>query len=135
MHVHYPQFSLKWSWFLWLIWTAMLCYLLLWPSEGTAIRQISLFFGGEDITDAFGHLILVFVETNLVYSLLIHYFPQPRAMLYSLCGTLVFAFMLETAQYYIPGRGAALIDFVANASGVGLFILVFRGLKRLTLSL
>jgi len=129
--MHYPQFSLKWSWFLWLIWTVMVFYLLLWPSKGTAIRTISLFFGGGDITDAFGHLVIIFIETNLVYSLLRHYHPEEKAIRYSFLGTLLVALLLETAQLYIPGRGAALIDYGANTLGVSLFIPVFHLFKTL----
>ena len=103
----------------------MLCYLLLWPSEGTPIRKISDFFGGDDIHDAMGHVVLIFVETNLGYMLLRHYLPQGQAIRRSLIATLVFALLIETLQQCIPGRGAALIDYGANMLGVILFIPVF----------
>ena len=65
----------------------MFSYLMLWPSEGTAVRKISDFFGGDDIHDAMGHLVLIFVETNLGYMLLRHYLPQGLAVRRSLLAT------------------------------------------------
>lgn len=108
----------------------MVSYLLLWPSEGTAVRRISLFFGGSDLSDALGHIVLIFVETNLSFILLRHYHPQDIAARYAVRGTLVFALFLETAQFFIPGRGAALIDFAANALGVSLFSVLARLLQK-----
>jgi VanZ family protein len=111
-------------------WTAMLIYLLLWPSEGTPIRQISLFFGGDDVTDAMGHLFLIFIETNLSYSLLRHYLPEEQALYRCLLLMLLFGIITESLQLFIPGRGAALIDYGANALGVALFIPIFYLTKR-----
>jgi hypothetical protein len=130
MRFRYPNFPLEWAWFLWMSWTVMLIYLLLWPSEGTPIRQISLFFGGDDITDAMGHLFLIFVETNLSYSLLRHYLPEEQALYRCLLLMLLFGIVTESLQLFIPGRGAALIDYGANALGVGLFIPIFYLSKR-----
>jgi VanZ family protein len=130
MRLRYPNFPLQWAWFLWISWTVMLSYLLLWPSEGTPVRQISLFFGGDDVTDAIGHLILVFVETNLTYSVLRHYIPQEQAFRRTLLMMLLFGFITESLQLFIPGRGAALIDYGANALGVGMLIPVFYLSKR-----
>jgi hypothetical protein len=120
----YPQLPLKWSWFSWLAWTIMLCYLLLWPSEGTSVGQISLFFGGSELTDAVGHFVLIFVESNFGFSLLRHYYAQEAAIRYSTFGSLFFALTLETLQMLIPGRGASLLDYAANSLGVYLFFLV-----------
>jgi len=106
------------------LWTMMLMYLLLWPSEGTAVMRISLFFGGTELSDAMGHIILIFIETNLSFNLLLHYFSKQRAIHYAFWCTLIFALTLETLQMFIPGRGASLIDYGANALGVTLAVIV-----------
>ena len=104
----------------------MLCYLLLWPSDGTAVRDISVFFGGTELSDALGHVILMFVEASLCFSLLRHYAPKEKARIYAAVASISFAFLLETAQFFIPSRGAALIDFGANSLGVILAIWLTR---------
>ena len=117
---------------LWLLaglWTALTGYLLLWPSEGSSVEEVSSFFGGSDLTDALGHVALIFVETALLYGLFRYYAPR-RAAGYALGSALVLGLILETAQNWIPGRGAGLYDLGANWAGaVMLMVVVSRASK------
>jgi hypothetical protein len=114
------------SWLLWALWTILLCFLFLAPSEGTAVRDISLFFGGSELTDAIGHVVMIFVETALLYNVLRHYKRNDTALQYAVGVTLVFGLCAELAQHWIPSRGASLIDVCAAFIGVVLFAFVIR---------
>jgi VanZ family protein len=130
MIVQHPKFSLLWSWTLWLIWTSLLLYLQLSPSKGTGVSNISLFFGGTEITDAMGHVILFFVESALSFNLLRRYKPDKLAKPLSFWTLLILGFSLESLQVFVPSRGVSLLDYVANLSGVFLFFLVLSILEK-----
>jgi hypothetical protein len=83
----------------------VLIYLLLLPSEGSAVRQISLFFGGSDLCDALGHIVLIFVETNLSFSLLKHYHPQDYAARYAFAVRLCLPYFLRQPNFLFWGAG------------------------------
>jgi hypothetical protein len=121
-----PLASIAVRWVLMGLWTALFCYLLLWPSEGTAVHDVSVAFGGTDWTDAAGHVVLAFVETALIYSLLCHYIPARRVFLYTLGGALALGLVLELAQHWVPARGVTLMDLSANWLGTGMSVLVLR---------
>lgn len=115
------------SWLAWAGWTILLCLLFLSPGDGT-VRNISSFFGGTEITDAIGHILLLFVDTALLYHTLRYYFLNDRALRIATIGTLIFGLCAEMAQLMIPTRGASLIDLLAAFVGVGLcFMFVRRG--------
>ena len=110
------------SWLLWASWTILLCFLFLSPSEGTAVRDISQFFGGSELTDAIGHVVMIFVETALLYNVFRYYVGNDTALRYTVSLTLVFGLCAELVQIWIPSRGASLIDICAAFLGVGLFV-------------
>jgi VanZ family protein len=118
--------SIRTRWLLAGLWTALVCYLLLWPSAGTPVHDVSAFFGGTDLTDAAGHCLLAFVETLLLYGVLCHYWAARRALLWTLASALALGLALELAQNWTPTRGATLMDIGANWLGVGLSGLVSR---------
>jgi len=120
---------------LWLLaglWTVLTCYLLLWPSEGTSVENVSSFFGGSDLTDSLGHVVLAFVETALLYGLFRHYVPR-RASVYTLGSALMLGLLLELAQNWIPARGANLFDLSANWAGAVMLVVVVSRTSRLEL--
>lgn len=111
-------------------WTLLLCYLLLAPSEGSGVKEVSGTFGGTDLTDAVGHVALLLVETFLVFILARHYVPEQRAATIAVVWALGLGTALELAQLWIPARGAALLDVAANWCGAGLFVVLRRYLPR-----
>lgn len=110
-------------WMLWLGWTLLLCFLMLSPSDGT-VHTVSSWFGGTEITDAIGHVILVSVDCVLFYGVLVRYLSAKNSLIVAGIVTLVFAIMLELAQTFIPSRGASLIDIIAAFVGVGCGLLI-----------
>lgn len=108
----------------------MLLYLQLSPSQGTGVRDISLFFGGTEITDAMGHIVLFFVESALSFNLLRHYKPDKLAKPLSFWAMLVLGFSLESLQVFVPSRGVSLLDYTANLSGIFLFFLALSMLEK-----
>ena len=53
------------AWALTSVWSILLCFLVLTPSRGTAIHDISVLFGGSKWTDALGHTVLFAIQTCL----------------------------------------------------------------------
>jgi hypothetical protein len=121
-----PFSSVAVHWLLAGLWTVLICYLLLWPSEGTAVHDVSAFFGGTDLTDAVGHFVLAFIETSLLYCVLCHYMPARRALSWTLGSALVLGLALELAQNWIPARGVTLLDLGANWLGVGMSVSISK---------
>lgn len=107
-------------------WTLVLGYLLLWPSDGTTVEDVSGTFGGSDLTDAAGHVVLFLVESAVLHNLLRHYLAPRRALYAALGGALLLGLALEAAQHWIPARGFALLDLGANWSGAAIFAFVYR---------
>jgi VanZ family protein len=115
--------SITVRWLMFGLWTVLVFYLLLWPSNGTPVHDVSSFFGGTELTDAGGHVVLAFVEALLLYRVLCYYMPVQRATLWTLGCTLLLGLALESAQYWIPSRGATLLDLGANWLGVGISVI------------
>lgn len=113
-------------WLLWVLWSILMCLLVLTPSKGTAVTDISRFFGGSEFTDAIGHVVLIFVDTALLYNALRHYILDENALRYATGVTLIFGLCAEFAQIWVPSRGTSLIDVGAAFFGVGLFAFVMK---------
>ena len=114
---------------MWLTWTFLLCILMLSPSDGT-VRDISLLFGGLEITDAVGHVILIGIECMLLYQVMVLYLSDRLAQKLAVVSTLIFGIILEVSQLWIPSRGASLIDIIAAFVGVGLaYMIIMRWSK------
>lgn len=116
------------AWVLWLGWTGLLCFLFLSPSKGT-VRNISSFFGGTEITDAIGHIILIGIDCLLLYILARHYQAEKLSQRLAFIITLIIGLLLETAQIWIPSRGASLIDIIAAIIGVSVAGLLINRCK------
>lgn len=105
-------------WGIALAWTALTVFLMLSPGEQSAAEDLSRFFGGTDLTDALGHVILFGVLTMLWRWALAGSHPHRRAMWMAVVIGLTVGIATELAQFFIPHRGVALIDLVANGIGV-----------------
>lgn len=111
-------------WLATLGWTMLVGYLLLWPGEGTPVKTISQFFGGTDITDAIGHFFMFLIEATLIARLAASYLSSKDARKLALVMALSYGLLLETAQLWLPARGFAILDVLANLSGAAVYPLV-----------
>lgn len=114
---------------MWTGWTLLLCFLLLSPSDGT-VETISGLFGGTEITDAIGHVIMMGVECVLMYLVMKHYLSDPLSRKLALICTLMFGIFLELAQLWIPSRGTSVIDIIAAFVGVSCAYLMITKLTQ-----
>lgn len=105
-------------------WTVLLGVLMLSPGKATFAEDVSRAFGGTDLTDAIGHVILTAVETALVFNALRLMLPLWTALGAAAVFTAILGVLLELAQLYIPYRGVSVLDFSANALGVVLCVAV-----------
>ena len=105
-------------WALALGWTALVCLLMLLPGEDSVAEDTSGFFGGTDLTDAAGHVLLFGALAILWYAALTCSLAPSAAFWRALGLAAVLGVLLETGQSLVPDRGMSLLDFSANALGV-----------------
>ena len=102
-----------------LAWLAGILVLTLTPGDSRSlVGRTSAFFGGSDLTDAAGHVVLFGVLTLLLYWAVRVFWEPQRALIVAVgCGLLV-GMLTELAQMGIPDRGFALLDLISNWLGV-----------------
>ena len=116
-------------WILTLVWTALAMKLMLSPSgDGTSVSWVSGLFGGTETTDAIGHIIINTIFTWLWSWTISLYATTVKMTRIILIGGIIWCFGAELTQFFIPERGASLIDLVANIFGVLIGLMIFRGL-------
>lgn len=116
-------------WALALTWTIIALSLMLSPAgDGTTVSEVSESFGGTEITDAMGHVILNTVLALLWCWTISLYIPKARTIrLLSIAGPL-WGFGTELSQHFVPGRGTSLLDLTANTLGIVIGLAVYRWL-------
>ena len=107
------------AWFLCISWLALLGILLLSPGTGI-ISWISDLFGGSEITDAVGHVVMMTVNCLLIYGVLCRYKPAKQAQVIAIVLVIVVGLTLELGQLWVPFRTLSLIDILAVFIGVGI---------------
>ena len=107
------------AWFLCFSWLGLLGILLLSPGTGI-ISQISGLFGGSEVTDAMGHIIMMTVNCLLIYGVLSRYRPAKQAQIIAMVLVIILGLALELAQFWIPFRSVSLIDILSVFIGVGI---------------
>ena len=95
-------------------------YLMVWPSRGTPVGWVSRLFGGTELTDAAGHVILISILVWLWYQTLRKSVRPTWALATVVAIGLGLGVVTELIQTFIPSRGASLLDLLANTLGVGL---------------
>jgi VanZ family protein len=106
-------------WMLTLTWTAIDMILMLSPgSKGSVAGETSGLFGGTDITDAIGHVILKAILVLLWCWMLSHYTSLENFIRWVAIGGLTWAVVAELAQFFVPDRGVSVLDLAANILGV-----------------
>jgi hypothetical protein len=110
-----------------LAWTVLILMLTLLPGEkGSIVGRTSAFFGGTDLSDAMGHVVLFGVLSLLSYRAARIGLSPRAALLLTLAVALALGAVSELLQIYVPERGATLIDIAANWLGVMGFALWAR---------
>jgi len=99
-------------------WLALVEFLMLAPGEGTPVEDVSRAFGGTDLTDALGHVVLFGVLIALLAHALGFHVVPGRALSLAVGSAFVLGAALELAQLAAVERGATLLDVAANWLGV-----------------
>lgn len=108
-------------------WTGLILLLTLLPGEkGSLVGRTSAFFGGTDLSDAVGHVVLFGVLSLLSYRAARICLSRRPALLLTLAITLGLGAVSEILQLYVPERGATLFDIAANWIGVTGFAMWVR---------
>ena len=101
-------------------WTALVLFLMVSPGEDTAADELSGFFGGSELSDAVGHVVLFAVLTVLWQRALRRHTTYRRALAVAVAIGLLIGVATEIAQLYIPHRGGGAVDILADSIGVAL---------------
>jgi len=105
-------------WALTLIWTAITAKLMLSPSgDGTTVSWVSKLFGGTETTDAVGHVIINAILAFLWCWTISLYAATAKTTRLVLVGGLIWCFVGEMSQHFVPERGTSLLDLAANILG------------------
>jgi len=99
-----------------LIWTGLVLFLMLSPGKDSTADALSRSFGGTDLTDSLGHVVLYGVLTILWDGALQAERPDGHRL--ALMVGLALGLLGECLQVFVPYRGVALLDFAANLTGV-----------------
>lgn len=114
-------------WILTLAWTAITVSLMLSPSgDGTTVSWVSKLFGGTEVTDAVGHIIINAILALLWCWTISLYTTTVKMTRIVLFGGIIWCFGAELSQFFVPGRGASLLDLVANIVGVLIGLMIYR---------
>lgn len=113
-------------WSVALAWTGMTVFLMLSPGEESAAEDLSRFFGGTDVTDALGHILLFGVLTALWRWALLNRLPLQQTLGVAVAVGLALGTTTELAQFCVPHRGVVLIDLLANWIGSLAVVLALR---------
>jgi VanZ family protein len=114
-------------WVLTLAWTAVAGSLMVSPgNNGSTVDDISNLFGGTEITDAIGHIIITTILALLWCWTISLYTSAPRTTRLILVGGIVWSFGAELSQHFVPERGISLLDLSANLLGVLIGIAAYR---------
>ncbi len=106
-------------WTLTLTWTAIAVSLMLSPSgNGTTVSSVSKLFGGTETTDAIGHVIINAILAFLWCWAISLYASATKTTRLILIGGIIWCFVAELSQYFVPERGTSLLDLGANIFGV-----------------
>jgi glycopeptide antibiotics resistance protein len=116
-------------WALTLAWTAIDASIMLSPgNSGTTVSWLSKSFGGTEITDAVGHIIINTLLALLWCWTLHSYFSDNRTTRLILAGGIVWCVGAELLQYFVPERGVSLLDIGANVLGIFIGLTAYRWL-------
>jgi len=123
-------------WALTLVWTAIAAVLMVSPgNNGSTVDDVSNLFGGTELTDAIGHVIITAILAVFWCWTINLYTISTKTTRSILIGGIVWSFGAELSQYFVPERGTSLLDLAANILGVLIGIAAWRQLHSWILSL
>ncbi|MCC7450449.1 MAG: VanZ family protein [Anaerolineae bacterium] len=108
------------------LWTLIVLILTMLPGDAAVVGNASKAFGGTDVSDAVGHVLLAGILTLLYYAVAVLRRESHSALWIAAAGALILTTATELTQSFIPHRGASLLDLIANWLGVCSFILWMR---------
>jgi hypothetical protein len=124
-HTYFQSAIVRWT--LTLAWTALTAALMLMPgNEGGTVAETSALFGGTEITDAIGHVIINAILALLWYWTISLYASPAKTTRLILIGGIVWCFVAELSQFFVPERGTSLLDLAANVLGVLIGLVAYR---------
>jgi len=107
--------------------------LLLSPGTGI-VSLVSDFFGGSEISDGIGHVIIMTVNFLLFYTILCQYKPAKQAQMIVTVFVIMTGLSLELGQFFVPSRSVSLIDILAVFIGVSIATVIINLPIRLNLT-
>lgn len=114
-------------WTLTLIWTVIAATLMLSPgNDGSTVAKTSALFGNTETTDAIGHVIINAILAFLWCWTLDLYANTQKTTRLILIGGLIWCFVGELSQFFVPERGTSLLDLGANILGVVIGLTGYR---------
>jgi VanZ family protein len=102
-------------------WTGLIGLLTLTPGNSTLVVTSSNLLGGSDLTDGLGHTFL-FALMGFLYFRAFYPNAAYRQALIAATGVgVIMALGTETAQLWVPNRGATIFDVLMNMLGMSCF--------------
>jgi VanZ family protein len=96
------------------------------PSDSLGVADLSRLFGGTELTDAIGHVILFSVLTFAWYFAIRYRWNARTAFIIAVAVVGLLGTVAELSQHFVPHRGMTLLDLLANWSGVVVFMLMCK---------
>ncbi len=113
-------------WLVALVWTLWISIILIQPEAQPVIdiglRPAPPSFERELVFTA-GHVIAFGVTALLWWWVMTRYTANPRALIVSVCITLIIGIVTESLQAYAPDRHPSIADLLANVAGASLVAL------------
>jgi len=117
-------------WTLTLTWTVIAATLMLSQgSEGSTVAKTSALFGNTETSDAIGHVIINAILAFLWCWTISLYAATQKTTRLILIGGIVWCFVGELTQFFVPERGTSLLDLGANILGVVIGLIAYQVLS------
>ncbi len=112
------RYKLVLSWLIALAWTGLVCILMLLPGKNSVAADTSHFFGGTNLTDSIGHVLMYGILVGLWQIALAQQMPAVRALWWAAAFAVALGIMTEFGQEFVPNRGSSVFDVMADVLGV-----------------
>ena len=107
-------------------WTTLVLTLTLLPGNNPLIDRTHVLFGGTDLSDATGHVLLWGFLAMFYYRVLRLRYPIRQAVGMAMLIVMAIGVATEIAQGFVPDRGPSIFDVAADWLGAGTFYVWLR---------